>query len=104
MLEITLAIFGAITSLITIFTTYSKLQAVLSRLEFRDLELREQMKQIDLKLEHTKDQIELWCNGNSERIEHINTRLSNQMKELTNAVIDVEAFLQKKTEYEKRNR
>lgn len=106
MIDITviLAAIGGLTGLISIFTTYSKLQNVLARLESRDLELKEQIKQLELRSEYGSDHIELLVNGLKERVEHINTRLSNQYKDINSVLSDIEGFLQKKTEYERRSR
>ncbi|NJO79491.1 MAG: hypothetical protein HC827_13905 [Cyanobacteria bacterium RM1_2_2] len=88
----------------SIFTTYSKLQSVLSRLETRDLKLQEQMQQMIIKMEHQDDRTELLFNGLKERIEHISLRLTTQQKEIASILSDVEAYLQKNTSYERRSR
>lgn len=104
MVEAVAATLGLLTAAITILTTFSKLQSVLSRLELRDLELREEIKRSQVQSENLTDRVELFVNGLKERIEHINTRLSGQNKEIASTVADIEAFLQKNTEYERRSR
>ncbi|QYO63151.1 hypothetical protein [Leptolyngbya sp. 7M] len=90
------------TGVLTILTTFSKLQAVLSRLETRDVELREEIRKLQLQFDHASDRMELLTNGLKERIEHVNTRLSGQVKETSVTLNSVEAYLQKNTTYERR--
>lgn len=102
MIELAVATIGVVTGVVTIFTTFSKLQAVLSRFETRDIELREEIRQLKLQLEYASDRLLLMTNGLKERIEHINTRLSSQVKETAGTLNTVEAYLQKNTSYERR--
>lgn len=104
MIEIAAAALGITTAVVSIFTTYSKLQSVLARLESRDLKLQEQMSQMMLKMEHQNDYSTLTFNGLKERIEHVSTRLAVQVKEVNAVLSDVEGYLQKQTSYERRAR
>lgn len=102
MIEISAAIVSIVTGAITVFATFSKLQSVLSRLETRDLELREEIRKLQLQFDHASDRMELLTNGLKERVEHVNTRLSGQVKETSATLNSVEAYLQKNTTYERR--
>lgn len=102
MIELAVATIGVVTGVVTIFTTFAKLQSMLSRFETRDLELRDEIRQLKLQLEYASDRLTLIANGLKERIEHVNTRLTGQMKETANTINGVEAYLQKNTSYERR--
>jgi hypothetical protein len=103
MIEVASAIFTIATGSLTILATFSKLQAVLSRLETRDLELREEIRTLRIQFDHASDRMELLTNGLKERVEHVNTRLSGQMKDTSSTLGSVEAFLVKNTAYERRS-
>ncbi|NJO78082.1 MAG: hypothetical protein HC827_05830 [Cyanobacteria bacterium RM1_2_2] len=103
MVEFVIAGLGILTGTISIFTSYSKLQNVLNRLEKRDLELKEQIHQIQLKLEHQSDKTELLFNGLKEKIEHVKLRVTTDLKQTHTIVSDVESYLQKNTPYERRS-
>ncbi|WNZ24850.1 hypothetical protein HJG54_19685 [Leptolyngbya sp. NK1-12] len=102
MIELIAASIGILTGVTTVLTTLSKLQCVLARLEIRDLELKEEIRKLQLQFDHATDQMELLTNGLKERIEHVNTRLSGQVKETGATIYAIEAFLQKNTTYERR--
>lgn len=104
MIEIVIAGVSLTVGVISIFTSYSKLQSVLSRLETRDLELREQIQQIQLRLEHQTDRTELLFNGLKERAEHTKSRFATELERLTSLITDLENYLQKNTSYERRAR
>ncbi len=55
------------------------------------------------RVEHQIDKLELTVNGIRERMEHINTRLSNEHRELERSLTDVENYLHKNTAYERRH-
>lgn len=103
MIEIATGIFAIATGSLTILATFSKLQSVLARLETRDLELREEIRKLQMQFDHASDRMELLTNGLKERVEHVNTRLSNQMKDTSSTLGSVEAFLVKNTAYERRS-
>lgn len=103
MIEVASAAIAITTGLLTVLTTFSKLQSVLSRLETRDLELREAINKLQLQFEHNNDRLELFTNGLKERVEHVNTRLTGQMKEASSTLNSIEAYLVKSTSYERRS-
>lgn len=104
MLEIVLGIVGVTTGVLSVFTTYTKLQNVLKHLEIRDIELNSLIDSINMKLEHQGEKTELLFNGVRERVEHINTRLSNQLRDSSGVTKDIEGYLVKNTTYESRLR
>lgn len=63
----------------------------------KDLQARQQAD-----FEHEVEKLQLVINGLKERIEHINTRVSGQLKEQGNSVSDLENYLVKNTSYERR--
>lgn len=103
-MEIAVAIVTLTVGTLSILATFGKVQSLLARLEARDLELRDEVKTLRLELEHAEDRLTLTTNGLKERIEHINTRVSGQVKDLSATVRAVEGFLQKNTAYERRER
>lgn len=63
----------------------------------KDLQVNQQ-KDFD----HEIEKLQLVINGLKERIEHINTRVSSQLKEQAGTVADLENYLVKNTSYERR--
>ena len=104
MIEATAGLVAILIGVITVLTTYSKLQALHSRLESSDQALTAKLSELALRLEHTNDRFDLGVNGLRERIEHINTRVSGQQREFGVTLTDVENYLQKNTPYERRSR
>jgi hypothetical protein len=87
-MELTIALIGlALTSTASLWKAFS----IVSSLE----------KQV-LKLEHHIDRVELLSNGVRERMEHINSRLTNTQREQQRAIDEMEGYLTKNTSYEHR--
>lgn len=103
-LETLAVMLGLLTGLIGLFTTYSKVQSVVTRLEARDLEMKDAIRLLEVQTDNERDRIELLVNGLRERSEHVNTRLSQQYKDISGTLNDVESYLQKQTSYERRSR
>ncbi|QYO62782.1 hypothetical protein [Leptolyngbya sp. 7M] len=102
-LTIVSAAITLIVGILSILGTFAKVQTLLNRLETRDLELREEMRVLRVEMENLDDRLSLTTQGLKERVEHINLRVSTQLKEVVNTVGSIEAYLQKNTTYERRN-
>jgi len=96
-------VIGLAVGVTALLTAYSRVQSIISKSELRDLEMRKDIERILSKLENASLLRLSDVTGLKERIEHCNTRLSNQAKELERTVSAIEAYLQKNTSYEQRS-
>lgn len=93
---------GLIVGLITISTTIVKVTNAIAGLRHAIAEVDDKIERLRSDSFHEVEKLALTSNGIRERMEHINTRLSNQHREITATASDIETFLVKTTAYEKR--
>jgi hypothetical protein len=95
MTSVTLAgsVVGLLVGLIAVLGFLWRLFSVVAELKAKDKEL-----------EYNIELLELTTNGVKERAEHLSTRLTNQLQDLSSTVYDLENWTVKNTSYEKRNR
>lgn len=97
-------IIGVVTGFITILSALWRVSIAAADLRTKHELLRDLIEDGDRQLQHELEKLGLTVNGVRERMEHINTRISSQSKDLGRSLADVENFLQKSTAFEKRNR
>lgn len=103
-MQIIVGIVAITTGMLTILGMLIKLANVVNKLQNRDDFLKGELQKLQLQQDHQIDKLELLANGLKERGEHIDARLSTQLHTLIATVADIEGFLQKHTEYERRGR
>jgi hypothetical protein len=87
------SVLGLATGLISLLGGLWKLFSLVSALQARDRELLYEI-----------EKLALTVNGVRERMEHVNLRISNQIQSYSSTLRDVESWMVKHTEYERRDR
>lgn len=96
------AVIGLIVGVVTIGAVVVKITNSVAELRSSIVLLRAEIKHLAAQRDLEIENLKLLGNGIKERMEHINTRVSRDLKECTSATADIETFLVKTTSYEKR--
>lgn len=96
------ALVGIVVGLISIGSAVTKVASGIGAIRKSIDEVEEKISRLELETKHEVDLLKLTINGVRERMEHINTRVSGQLKDRAGALEDVELFLAKTTPYERR--
>lgn len=91
-----------ITSIVTLITVIIKATQSIERLRHLIADQQDFSERVESDLKHEIEKLQLTVNGVRERMEHINTRVSAQLKESGSLLKDVEIFLAKTTQFERR--
>ena len=90
------------TGIVTLMTVGVRATQALEKLRLLIADQEDLSQRIDSDLRHEIEKLGLTVNGVRERMEHINTRVSTQLKESGNRLKDVESYLTKNTSFEGR--
>lgn len=90
------------TGIVTLISVGIRATQTLEKLKALIADQEDLSQRIDSDLRHEIEKLSLTINGVRERMEHINTRVSSQLKESGNRLKDVEAYLTKNTTFEGR--
>jgi len=93
---------GLTVGLISITATIVKATTAIVSLRHAIGEVEDKVERLRSDGYHEIEKLALTSNGIRERMEHINTRLSNQHRDIGASLSDIETFLVKTTAYEKR--
>lgn len=91
-----------ITSIVTLITVIIKATQSIERLRHLIADQQDFSERVESDLKHEIEKLQLTVNGVRERMEHINTRVSAQLKESGSLLKDMEIFLAKTTQFERR--
>lgn len=97
-------ILGILTGLVSLLTIVWRTAQATANIRNRLDVISDRLQDGDRSLDHQLETMKLTINGVRERMEHINNRLQNEQKDLRGDIKDVQAYLQKNTEFEIRNR
>lgn len=90
------------TGIVTLISVGIRATQALERMKSLIADQEDFTQRIESDLKHEIDKLHLTVNGVRERMEHINTRVSTQLKESGNLLKDVETYLTKTTSFERR--
>lgn len=90
------------TSIVTLITVIIRATQSIERLRHLISDQEDSTLRVESELKHEIEKLQLTVNGVRERMEHINTRVSGQLKESGALLKDVEIFLAKTTSFERR--
>lgn len=93
---------GIVVGLISMGSAVAKVAHGISTIRQAIDDVEARIDRLKLESDHEIEKLQLTVNGVRERMEHINTRVSGQLREKVGAIDDVEIFLAKTTAYEKR--
>ena len=90
------------TGIVTLISVIIRATQSLERLRHLIADQQDATERVESDLRHELDKLQLTMNGVRERMEHINTRVSAQLKESGSLLKDMEIFLAKTTQFERR--
>lgn len=90
------------TGIVTLVSVGIRATQTLEKLKMLIADQEDLSQRIDSDLRHEIEKLALTINGVRERMEHINTRVSTQLKAESGRLKDVEAYLTKNTSFEGR--